>query len=44
MSPEELQRRFPDPLLQPISSISPSASAASRFSGKFRKIKKEIAP
>jgi hypothetical protein len=44
MSHEELQSRFPDPLLQPISSISPSASAASRFSGKFRKIKKEIAP
>jgi hypothetical protein len=39
-----LQSRFHDPLLQPISSISPSASAASRFSGKFRKTKKRIAP
>jgi hypothetical protein len=38
----ELQRRFHDPLLQPIGSISPSASAASRFSGKFRKTKKEL--
>jgi hypothetical protein len=27
MSREELQNRFHDPLLQPISSISPSASA-----------------
>ena len=42
MSREELQSRFHDPLLQPISSISPSASAASRFSGKFRKTKKEL--
>jgi hypothetical protein len=42
MSREELQSRFHDPLLQPISSISPSALATSRFSGKFRKTKKEL--
>ena len=42
MSREELQRRFHDPLLQPINSISPSASATSRFSGKYRKTKKEL--
>jgi hypothetical protein len=44
MSHEELQRRFPDALLQPISSISPRASAATRLSGKFRKTKEKIAP
>ena len=42
MSREELHSPFHDPLLQPISSISPNARAASRFSGKFRKTKKEL--
>jgi hypothetical protein len=44
MSHEELQSRFPAALLQPISPISPRASAASRLSGKFCKTKEEIAP
>jgi hypothetical protein len=34
--------KFDDPLLQPISSISPRASATSRLSGKFRKTENKL--